>query len=80
MRYIRVTMYTHSTLFLNRMPAKKTTTLNLRIDPKLKEALRIAASLEHRSNANMVEVLIIKHCEMAGIAIPEQEEMFKDDD
>jgi hypothetical protein len=44
------------------MTAKKTTTLNLRIDPVLKEALRNASIRDHRSLANMVEVLILKYC------------------
>lgn len=61
------------------MAAKKITTLNLRIDPKLKEALRCASILEHRSIANMVEVLILRHCEDVGITIPEQQNLFKDE-
>ena len=60
------------------MPPKKTSTLNLRIDPALKEAARIAALQEHRSVANLLELLIRRHCEAAGIAIPEQSEMFKE--
>lgn len=56
------------------MAACKTATLTFRIDPALKEALRLAASLEHRSIANMVEVLIRTHCEQRGIAIPLSEE------
>jgi len=55
----------------------KTATLNLRIDPALKEALRTAAHLEHRSIANMVEVLIRQHCEASAIAIPEQASLFE---
>jgi hypothetical protein len=51
------------------MTSMKTATLTFRIDPELKEALRIAAELEHRSIANMVEVLIKSHCEKRGIAI-----------
>lgn len=58
------------------MPPKKTSTLNLRIDPALKEAARIAALHEHRSVANLVELLIRRHCEAAGIPIPEQSELF----
>ncbi len=54
----------------------KTATLNLRIDPVLKEAARIAASLEHRSVANLVEVLIRQHCERVGVSIPDQAELF----
>jgi len=44
------------------MAAAKTATLTLRIDPDLKEALRTAAHREHRSIANMVEVLIRDYC------------------
>lgn len=40
------------------MSATKSTTLTLRIDPVVKEALRTAAAQEHRSITNMVEVLI----------------------
>lgn len=61
------------------MAAKKITTLNLRIDPRLKEALRCASVLEHRSIANMVEVLILRHCEDAGITIPEQQNLFEEE-
>lgn len=58
------------------MAPKKTSTLNLRIDPALKEAARIAALHDHRSVANLIELLIRRHCEAAGIAIPEQSELF----
>jgi hypothetical protein len=54
------------------MPPSRTAILNLRVDPALKEALRIAAAREHRSVANMVEWLVRKHCAKAGISIPEQ--------
>ena len=57
----------------------KTTTLNLRIDPDLKEALKEAAVREHRSIANMVEVLVLRHCEKVGITIPEQQSLFEVD-
>jgi hypothetical protein len=62
-----------------KMIAKKTSTLNLRIDPSLKEALREAALRDHRSIANMVEMLIRNYCETNNIAIPEQEELFDDE-
>ena len=61
------------------MAPKKTSTLNLRIDPALKEAARVAALHEHRSIANLVELLIRRHCEAAGIPIPEQTELFEGD-
>lgn len=62
------------------MAATKTATLNLRIDPVLKEALRIAAMQDRRSIANMVEIMIRQHCERTGISIPEQQDIFAQDD
>jgi hypothetical protein len=49
--------------------AEKTEYLNLRITPEFKEALRKAAEMEHRSIANMIEVLIRNHCRNAGVSI-----------
>ena len=57
------------------MVATKVATLNLRIDPALKEALRDAAARDHRSIANLLEVLIRRHCEERGISIPEQQDL-----
>jgi|TARA_Y100000310_G_C20670617_1_gene810062 hypothetical protein len=54
------------------MAPKKTTTMNLRVDPFIKAAIREAAEREHRSIANMVEMLIRQHCERVGISIPKQ--------
>ena len=51
------------------MATTKTATLTFRIDPGLKEALRTAAQQEHRSIADMVEVLIRDCCGRNGIAI-----------
>lgn len=59
------------------MARTKIATLNLRIDPGIKDAVREAADLEHRSVANMIEILIRRYCDEAGIVIPEQGEMFK---
>lgn len=60
------------------MATGKTTTLTFRIEPALKEALRAAANREHRSIANMVEVLIRDHCARNGIAIPAQGALFEE--
>ena len=49
------------------MAAGKTSTLTFRIDPLLKEALRVAAGQQHRSIANMVEVMIRDYCERTGV-------------
>ncbi len=51
------------------MARTKISTLNLRINPAVKAAVRVAATREHRSVANMVEVLIRRHCDETGIAI-----------
>jgi hypothetical protein len=61
------------------MPASRTAVLNLRVDPALKYALRIAADRQHRSVANMIEWLVRKHCKKAGISIPEQVAMVLED-
>ncbi len=61
------------------MATTKTATLTFRINPGLKEALRTAAQQEHRSIANMVEVMIRDHCQRTGIAIPEQQTHLKED-
>ena len=51
------------------MATTKTATLTFRIDPGVKEALRTAAQQEHRSIANMVEVLIRDYCGRNGIPV-----------
>jgi len=53
------------------MANAKTATLSFRIEPNLKEALRTAAVKEHRSIANMVEVMIREYCGRMGVAISE---------
>lgn len=53
------------------MAATKATTLTLRIDPAVKEGLRAVAAQEHRSLANMIQVMIRDYCGREGVAIPE---------
>ena len=60
------------------MAKSKTATLNLRIDPNVKEAVRVAADREHRSIANLIEVLIRRHCQEQDISIPEQTALFEE--
>ena len=60
------------------MNAKKTTTLNLRVDPLVKDAVRYAANQEHRSVANMVEMMIRQYCRDAGYPVLEQNQLFDD--
>jgi hypothetical protein len=61
---------------MHRMAKTKISTLNLRIEPSIKDAVREAAAQEHRSVANMVEVLIRRHCDQMGITITEQSDLF----
>jgi hypothetical protein len=49
----------------------KTATLTFRVAPAVKEALRLAAGHEHRSIANMVEVMIRDYCVRNGFAVPD---------
>jgi len=53
------------------MARTKVSTLNLRIEPGLKQAVKEAAAREHRSVANMVEMLIRRHCDQSNITVPD---------
>ncbi|HCT3226646.1 TPA: hypothetical protein RJ957_004821 [Enterobacter hormaechei] len=59
------------------MATTKTATLTIRLEPGLKEALRAAAQVEHRSIANMIEVLIRVHCEKHDIVIEQPKKLIK---
>ena len=61
------------------MPTNKTATLTLRIDPESKEALRVAAQKEHRSISNMVEFLILDHCNANQIPVQDPREIDYED-
>jgi len=72
----------HSALLLQHMripmmASNKTATLTLRLDPTLKDALRNAAEQEHRSLANMVQVMILDYCGRHGHAVPNAAEETK---
>jgi hypothetical protein len=51
------------------MASGKTSTLTFRIEPALKQALCSAADHEHRSIANMVEVMILDYCKRNGVKV-----------
>lgn len=55
------------------MSIAKTATLSFRIEPHLKEMLRTVAEQEHRSIANMVEIMIREYCGQVGVVIAEHE-------
>ncbi len=56
----------------------KTATLNLRVDPIIKEAIKGAAARQHRSIANMVEILIRDYCKAEGFPVKVQSNLFDD--
>jgi hypothetical protein len=51
------------------MATTKTSTLTFRIEPVLKDAVRAAAELEHRSIANMIEIMIRDYCGRVGVDV-----------
>ena len=51
--------------------AIKTETITVRIDPSVKSGLKEVASMERRGLANMIEVMIRRYCDDAGVAIPD---------
>lgn len=54
------------------MAAIKTVTMTVRLSPAVKKALMTVAEQEHRSIANMVEVMILDYCGRNDIAISDQ--------
>ena len=55
------------------MTTTKSITLTLRVDPMIKEGLRLLAEKEHRSLTNMVEVMIRDYCKLHNVTLPEQQ-------
>lgn len=51
----------------------KTTTLTLRIESNLKEALCTVTDRVHRSIANMIEMMLQDYCGREGVEIQEHE-------
>lgn len=52
------------------MNERKTTAINLRMSQDIKELLRLAAAQEHRTLSNMLEYLVLQHCEQRGLRLP----------
>jgi len=51
------------------MTSAKTATLTFRIEPELKEAVRITSVNEHRPIANMIAVMIREYCGRVSVPI-----------
>ena len=52
------------------MPRHKSETLSIRTTAEIKDLIRQAADLEHRSVASMLEVLVMAHADHLGIKAP----------
>ena len=63
-----------------KMATAKTTTLTFRIEPNLKDAVRTAADREHRSIANMIEVMIRDYCGRVGVVVQELQQVVVKDE
>lgn len=50
------------------MSERKTEVVNLRMSPRVKKLLRVAAAHERRTLSNMLEVLIEDYCHAKGLA------------
>lgn len=48
-------------------PRRKTATMNLRVNPQVKEVAELAAERDNRSLASFIEVIILAHCKRIGI-------------
>lgn len=57
------------------LTVKTTSTSTLRIEPAVKDALRVAADGEHGSIAHMGQVLIRDYCRSNGLAIARAQEI-----
>lgn len=48
------------------MSVVKSQVVSVRVEPHIKEALRLAAEREMRSLANMIEVMVVAYCRAQG--------------
>lgn len=51
------------------MTAEKTISMSFRVSAKFKALLQVAAARENRSLTNMLETLVLAHCEQHGLSV-----------
>lgn len=51
------------------MSKAKTEVVSVRVLPKIKALLALAAEKEMRSQANMIEVMVVKYCHSIGVDV-----------
>ena len=49
--------------------AEKTVSMSFRVSPKFKALLEAAAARENRSLTNMLETVVLAHCERRGLSV-----------
>jgi len=54
------------------MAVSKTAVISVRVPPDVKNALGLAAKVERRSLASMVEVMVLGYCRDHGITRPDK--------
>ena len=52
------------------MAVTKTTVISVRVPPDIKAALTMAAQVERRSLATMVEVMVLDYCRARSLPLP----------
>ena len=52
------------------MPPKKDLPMSFRVSREFRAALQAAAEAEHRSQANMLHVMLLEYCERHGVKVP----------
>jgi hypothetical protein len=50
------------------MAAEKTVSMSIRVTPRFRALLAVAAEREHRTLTNMLETLLFEHCERRGLS------------
>lgn len=51
------------------MGKAKTEVVSVRVSPKIKAVLALAADKEMRSQANMIEVMVVTYCRSIGVDV-----------
>ena len=51
------------------MAADKTVSMSFRVSPTFKAQLEIAVTRENRSLTNMVDILVVAHCEQRRLSV-----------
>lgn len=54
------------------MKTTKSLPMSFRVSDAFREALKAAAEAENRSQANMLEVMVLDYCERHGVSVPKK--------